>query len=131
MILSVLALLAIYVKGAYVVTLNCPAWRSISRFVAPVRFFAAQRHFQCPALREELMANPRLRPRLAIDRRLLNIHIFILRVKVDGTDGCLPPCYRVPDTYFLKEWRIYEVNILPGYGKQAHDREEEECSHGS
>lgn len=77
------------------------------------------------------MPDPRFRPRLAIHRCLLDIYILIRGVKIDCADCCRLTRHGALETDFLEEGGVDEVYILAGNGKQAHDGEEEECSHGS
>jgi len=75
------------------------------------------------------MVNPIIRPQLPIPRHLLNINVFILRIKIDIPNRRRFPCLSTDNTDSLEKWWSDEVYILPWIGKDSHHGESNKGSH--
>lgn len=69
--------------------------RQISIISTPCTFVLTQRQFKYPSIRPEAMRQPALRVGLSIQRRALNIYIFIRGIKINVPNRCDITCLTI------------------------------------
>ena len=94
--------------------------RQILRLGTPSALVVAQRQLQDATILEEVVRDPVVCVRIAVERSALDVDVHVAAIKVDVPDrGCLAS-KTVGDIYLREERRYDEVYVLPTHGPRAH-----------
>ena len=77
------------------------------------------------------MLEPILRVRLTVVRRVLDVDILVLGVKVDCCDYRCLTRLRACDVHRGEEWHADQIHVLPGDGEDAHHGPDSEGAHST
>lgn len=96
---------------------------------APSALRRTQRKLKKPAVVEEVMRQPRLRIRLTIQFRTLDVNVLVACVEADVANRGGVAIQRIRDAHFWEEGRNDEIHVLAAHGEEAHHRQRGEAAH--
>jgi len=105
--------------------------REVFHMSAPIALILPQLQLEDAAIIEEVVGDPVLGPRLAVQLGALDVNWPIAGVEVYIANGCNLAGNGVGDAYFLEVRRSKEVNILSWNRPQTHHAQHHERAHSA